>query len=411
MHVVDTLIVGGGLAGLSLAESLANSKHADNDILVLERYAPWGGRVATYRDKARGFQYEIGAGRIFHAHKRVGALVERFGLHTFPINTEQTFNGHVNPFQPLFEPVRQLLESIPQEQLQLHTIEELVPKELREVFQYYPYWAEIHMLRADLALPLFAPKATMAAHSTTKADYYGVVEGLDSITTHLKESAEKAGAVLKHRYKVTDIRRIADDLFEITGLKGKKAVAKPFKYHARRVIVATCRCEWDDFTVLKDMPFLKQLSTSALLRIYAVYPTPWFDDIKMVTNNPIRYIIPIQKEKGLVMISYTDGKDTEHWRALEGKALEDELQAQLHIIFPDRTIPNPTYLQKHDWKGGCTYWLPGDYDPKDASKFAQNPSTNVYVCGESVSMTQTWMEGALESSEYVAHLIKNQTPK
>ena len=105
MHVVDTLIVGGGLAGLSLAESLANSKHADNDILVLERYAPWGGRVATYRDKARGFQYEIGAGRIFHAHKRVGALVERFGLHTFPINTEQTFNGHVNPFQPLFEPM------------------------------------------------------------------------------------------------------------------------------------------------------------------------------------------------------------------------------------------------------------------------------------------------------------------
>ena len=105
------------------------------------------------------------------------------------------------------------------------------------------------------------------------------------------------------------------------------------------------------------------------------------------------------------MISYTDGDDTKYWNALEGASLEKEIQTQARNLFPDKTIPAPTYLKKHEWPSGCTYWLPGKYDVKQASKLAMNPSPNLYVAGESISLTQTWMEGALESAETLIKLL------
>jgi monoamine oxidase len=401
MNVERTIIIGGGLAGLSIAEYLANK--VSSNVLVLEQYRAWGGRVVTYRDKEKGLQYEIGAGRIFHEHKRIGALVKRFGLHTYPISAESTFNNHPNPFLQLFDPVRKVLQTLPDDVLAKHTVKELVPKELHSTLEYYPYWSEFNLLRADLALPLFNPGKAMGTDKP--AEYYGVVEGLDSITTHLHDAAKKAGATLKNRHIVTNIRRLAPDLFEITGLRGKKANQHPFKYQASRVIIATCRCGYSDFSILKDMPLMKQLATGALTRIYAVYQPPLDIPEKVVTDGPLRFIIPINPKTGLIMISYTDGDDTHYWNKLDGDMLEDAIHKEFTKLFPDKTMTKPTYLKKHEWPNGCTYWLPGDYSPKEASKIAHNPEPNLYLTGESVSLNQTWMEGALESAEYLKTLL------
>ena len=149
---------------------------------------------------------------------------------------------------------------------------------------------------------------------------------------------------------------------------------------------------------------MKQLAMSPLIRIYAVYPRVdgrvWFAGLKKtVTQNPLRYIIPINEEKGLIIISYTDGDDTNYWRNKDGTELEEAIQSNIHKVFPSLDIPKPVFLKKHDWIAGCTYWLPGDYDVPTASQMAHNPSPNVYVCGESVSQNQAWLEGALESVE------------
>lgn len=404
MDVERTIIIGGGLAGLSIAEFLAK-KSGNSNVLVLEQYRAWGGRVVTYRDKSKNLQYEIGAGRVFHTHKRVGDLVKRFGLHTYPISTESTTpNGLPNPFLQLFEPVRHILQSLPADILAKHTVNELVPEELCSVLKYYPYWSEFNLLRADLALPLFAPTKPMGTDAP--ADYYGVVEGLDAITTHLHDAAAKAGATLKNRHQVTNISRLAPDLFEITGLRGKKVNQRPFKYRANRVIIATCRCGYSDFSILKDMPLMKQLATGPLTRIYAVYQPPLDIPEKVVTDGPLRYIIPINPKTGLIMISYTDGDDTHYWNKLDDNALEEAIHKEFTKLFPDKTMTKPTYLKKHEWPNGCTYWLPGDYSPEKASKIAHNPEPNLYLTGESVSLMQTWMEGALESADYLKTLLK-----
>jgi monoamine oxidase len=395
----DTIIIGGGLAGLTVAEYLAKQ---GKEVAVLEKYPAWGGRAATYRDK--GIQYEIGAGRIYKDHVRVHALVKRFGLSTYPIGTSSNYEHKPNHFLTLFEPLAAVLQKLPAKILATHTIAELVPASYAPILSMYPYMAEIHMLRADRALDLFKP-ATGPMSARGASDFYGVVEGIDSLASGLRETADKHGAHLLNRHRVHNVKRIKT-MFEVTGDYGKKAEAKPFSYTARRVVFATCRCSWSDFPILSTMRAMKQVGTSALMRIYAVYPPDpktqkvWFADLpKTVTDNPLRYVIPIDPKKGLIMISYTDGKDTDYWRRIPDEKLQEAIQTQVHAAFPEQHIPEPLFLKRHDWPSGCSYWLPGDYDVEEAIKEAMNPLPGVYIVGESVSLNQTWMEGALESAE------------
>jgi hypothetical protein len=397
----DTVIIGGGIAGLSLAERLANAGHS---VLVLEKYKSWGGRIATERVPAIGavpaLQYEVGAGRIPVAHPLIGALVKKYKLHTYPITTNSKFEEDPNPFLDLLAPIREALEQLSPEELGSHTLGELVPKELHPLFDMYPYDAEIHMLRADLALPLFKPKGLMG----TRADdaYYGIKEGLDTITTRIHDAAKKAGADLRSHHDVDDATRREDGLFDIKGTHEEK----PFHFVAKRLVIATCRCSLSGFSVLKGTPLLQQLSTAPLTRIYAVYPKSkttgevWFKGMeKIITTNPLRHVIPINPESGLIMISYTDGKDTKYWKGKDGPELEKDIQAAAKELFPEKDIPTPIYLKRHSWGMGCTYWTPGSYKVEEASRAAHNPSENVFVVGESVSQTQAWIEGALESVE------------
>ena len=397
--VQDILIVGGGIAGLTVAAELARRGRS---VLLLEAYPNFGGRIATFRDPDIG-QYEIGAGRIFHTHKRVHALIEKYKLHTYPIGTDSYFDHAKNDFLELFTPLRRVLETLAPSVLATHTIKECLPAAYLPILEKFPYRAEVDLMRADLALASFQPDDPMG--SDKRAAYVGIVEGIDSITSNIADAATRLGATLKSRHRVSDIKRINDELFEITGMHRKKVDEKPFSYTAKHVIIATCRCSLSKFSVLRGAPLLKQLATSSLMRIYAKYPQNksgkiWFEDVsKTVTSNPLRNVIPINPKTGLIMISYTDGKDTTYWKDKEDKTLETAIQNHVHELFPDKDIPKPDYLQKHYWGGGCTYWLPGSYDVEKASREAIHPSKNLYVVGESISTQQSWIEGALESAE------------
>lgn len=158
-----------------------------------------------------------------------------------------------------------------------------------------------------------------------------------------------------------------------------------------------------------------------LHRIYAVFPkskdgTIWFDGLgKFVTPTPIRYFIPINPEKGITMISYTDGEDTKVWTDLaygadpKNETLGFLLTQECRRLFPEKDIPYPIFLKSHPWDSGCSYWLPGQYNVKEASKESLQPFgsliPNVYVCGESFSLRQAWMEGALENTRDLLRIL------
>jgi len=401
----DVIIIGAGVAGLATALNLAKE---GKNVIVLEKYPTLGGRALTYKEG--DIQYEIGAGRIFHAHHRVNALVKRYGLHTYPITSGSNFEHERNEFTTLFNPIAKELLELEPKFLAMHTIKDLLPKELHHILDMYPYRAEMEVLRADLALPIFKPKAPMG----DQAEFYGVKEGYSTLVDCMADEAQKAGAIIKSRHRVKSTIRTTNTMFEVTGHYGKKATEKPFKYTAPILIIATCRCSLSQFEVLKGKPLLKQLDTAPLCRIYAIFPKNknghvWFKNLpKTVTKNPLRHIIPINEESGLIMISYTDGRDTAFWKDLDGKELEDEIVRNARNMWPNVDIPKPTFLKKHMWDMGCTYWVPGPYNVEDASAKAQNPEENLYVVGESINPTQTWIESALESAERLTTCLRKK---
>ena len=420
---MDTIVIGAGLAGLTVAEALASR---GEHVTVIEKYGVVGGRVATMHRAAKegvpALQYEIGAGRIFYKHARVLKLVREMKLGIYPISMEgiewrgksSGYASEPNSFTVLFSEVAKLLQSLPKAELEQSTIADLLKKVAPPEFQTtltlkYPYWSEINMMRADVALESFEKGGTMEAHDATS--YLGVVEGLDAITNGLAERAKKAGVTILFHHHVSDIHLLGKNSYEVVGEKGKK---EAFALQAKRVVVATCRCTAGSFPSLKSIPLFKLLDTEPLIRIYAVYPKEkgkvWFAGMgKVITDSPLRHVIPINEEKGLIMISYTDGKDCEVWSKLEQKDLEKKMSMEVEKVFGK--VPAPLYLKMHEWGAGCTYWKPGKYDPVEMGELALQPIKmypNLHLCGESYSMQQAWMEGALESAE---GLLKKILPK
>ena len=393
-------IVGAGITGLTIAEALLDRGH---EVTILERYPNVGGRIVTNRDP----QYEIGAGRIHASHKRVHALIKRFKLHTYPINNHIVYRSKATQTEEplghdwIFPAILAMLKRLPPKTLATHTIAQLLPPVWCSLLSRFPYWAEVQLLRADLAAESFQHDMG------TYGGYVGIVEGIDTLTTKLKEAVLKKGATLLTRHRVEDICK-GKAGYEIVGDYGKKAEAKPFRFKADQVIVATCRCSLGKFSVLKKAPLLQQLQTSPLLRIYAQYPTPkgkaWFHDVpKTVTDSPLRFVIPIDPKTGLIMISYTDGDDTKHWIDLDEPALAKAIHKEVRALFGD--APDPLWVKKHPWPSGCTYWVPGNYDVDKAIQKAMHPAANLWVVGESVARHQAWMESALTSAEELIAMV------
>jgi hypothetical protein len=233
----------------------------------------------------------------------------------------------------------------------------------------------------------------------------------------MAEDLKKRGGTIRLHTSLLRIEPQGD--LQTEGLKAliKTDSQPPEWLEAKRIVLAM------DATSLKHMrgmtaliPALKHLTSEPLLRTYAVFPsqggdknrTPWFSDLpKQVVPTPIRFFIPMDASRGLAMISYTEGRDAEHWMSIKNpKKREQAMMAELRRTFPAKEIPDPILIKFHPWQSGCTYWTPPNasnkaYDVEEESDKSVEPVRRLYVCSESFAVQQSWMESALVQAEKV----------
>jgi len=171
------------------------------------------------------------------------------------------------------------------------------------------------------------------------------------------------------------------------------------KIHSKKLICAIPSESLKKIPYFKNLEVLKHVKMEPLLRTYAAYKTPWFKGLgRIVTDTPIRYFLPINDN--IAMVSYTDSKDAEYYKKIDKKRLGEVIQTGLRELFPDRKIPDYSYFKDHYWSYGATYWLPGNYSVSEESKKSIKPfDEDLFIIGESFSMKQAWMEGALEQTK------------
>ncbi len=75
---VQTLIIGGGLSGLALADQLEKTDH---DYLLVEARSRFGGRIKT--ETHGGGEFDMGPAWFWPGQPRIAALIDRLGLEQF----------------------------------------------------------------------------------------------------------------------------------------------------------------------------------------------------------------------------------------------------------------------------------------------------------------------------------------
>ena len=391
------IVVGGGIAGFYCALELLKR---NKTVILCEKYKTVGGRIDTY--KKDGYQWESGAGRISKAHTIIIGLMKKYKQPIVPISKDLNYKrdgrSSIEPnlfetnIQTFFEPLNSLDSKI----LANSTLKELCvkihgKKKAEEYLDRFPYRAEVEVLRADLGLEVFKKGAEMASHE----GYFVALNGLHKLIESMeKDFIEKGGKVLTNHtlVDIVDKKNYIESTFLIDS---KTTVMK-----SEKII---CAMESDAFKKIpffKDFSTLKYLRMEPLMRNYAVYDKPWFSEYsRIVTKGPIRYFLPINYDKGIAMVSYTDSRDTTNFhnilKAHGEESLGNLIQNKLKELFGE--IPKYKFFKSHYWKHGATYWLPGDYDPvKESEKSLKPFNSEVYVASESFSLKQAWMEGSVE---------------
>ena len=381
----DYLIVGAGIAGLHCALRISKAFPKAN-IAIAEMYSYTGGRIFTF--KGKGNQWEAGAGRIHSSHAITLKYIKDNGLTLLPIQGKAQWmsKGHVEEdiWPSISKLITTSLSTLDPKALATNTIKDLVFDET--LLHRFPYQAEVSTLRADLAIKSFEKE--MGSES-----FYVVKEGLSELTDRIKGTLVKRGVKFLYNHRLISVDPF---YFEITNQHSKYVTIT-----ANKAILAVHCDALRGISPFSNLPILKHLSMKPLLRTYGVFKEP-LTIPRTITDSRLRYIIPVGKH--VLMTSYTDAEDTAVWNKISkggDRALSHEIMADLKGLFPD--LKQPTFFKSHYWKHGCSYWLPGLYDPKEESEKVMCPipmkNPNIYVCGESYSLKQAWIEGALEHAE------------
>lgn len=386
----DYLIVGAGIAGLHCALRISKA-FPKAKIAVAEMYNYTGGRIFTFQGKGEA-HWEAGAGRIHGSHTMTMKYLKDYGLTTIPIspNAEWRSKDAGAKEEDIWPSVSELLvtslKTLDPKILATHTIKDLTFD--NELLNRFPYRAEVSVMRADLAMKSFDKEMG------DSKDFYVVKEGLSELTTRIKSTLQKRGVKFLYNHRLVSVNPL---YFEITNRHSKYVTIK-----ANKAILAVHSDALRGIKPFSNLPTLKHLSMQPLLRTYGVFKQP-VTIPRTITDSRLRHIIPVGEHS--LMTSYTDAQDTVVWKKIYDKggerALCHSIMADLKGLFPE--IQMPTFFKSHYWKHGCTYWLPGLYDPKEESHKVMCPMPmrmpNVFVCGESYSLKQAWIEGAIEHAE------------
>ena len=214
--------------------------------------------------------------------------------------------------------------------------------------------------------------------------------------------------------KVISITKIKENssecLFEIITEKGDH-------FYSNKVILATTIT-----SILKLVPgasdknsLYQQIKGQNFLRLYGKFNKKSAEIMNeyvkhyIKVQGPLQKIIPMNSEKGVYMIAYSDNECALALKPyLENTEKNREFFSRL--IEKSLGIPNGTLtliaIKDFYWPVGTHYFMPLPknspfHNRSDFVKVAQHPEKGFLVVGEAVSRYQGWVEGALMSVEAV----------
>lgn len=393
----DIIIIGGGIAGLYCAYRVLKI-HPETKILILEAESHLGGRAGSIPFHGVNILSGAGVGRK-EKDKRLIALLRDLGLSPPEFPVKPNYSTTVNPVCKLKKDIMELRR------------------------QYNP---KIHgsMTFKEFATSILGPEEyTNFVICSGYSDYenedaYGTLYhyGFDdnyaewtaigvSWNELIKKMIDKIGKrniLLSH--KVSKIENSSLVVCENGKSFDSNTIILATTIDSVLRLIPGANSKQSPYLQIHGQPFLRvygQFSKTSIPIMKRVCP------ITKVVPGPLHKIIPMNPDKGVYMIAYTDNKDSKILdKYSENTEKNRNVLCRLLEIAFDLEAGCLTLLDMKDffWPIGTHYYAPLNGNHQDRVEFikkAQRPIDGVFVIGEMISLNQGWAEGALESVERI----------
>jgi protoporphyrinogen oxidase/cytochrome b involved in lipid metabolism len=412
--IYDTIIIGCGISGLYIANNLK-----DKNYILFDKRDRVGGRIISVNHK--NLIYDAGAVRIQNNHKKLLKLIKSLDLehdllemdckHDYYLRTkhknysykgikhtlDSNFINH-GIYDKLYKDVNRLKinkNNFTPYQIcnQLYTSEHA--QLLKDVYGY-----DKEIQNGNLI-------TFFQNHGKKDSTFYIMKNGLSQIINKLyNEINEKV--FLEHT--------LLDYEFINNKFKLKIMYKNKIKNYSCKKLILAIPPEY--LNKIKSLDSIENIintvDSTNYIRIFAIYPKInnkyWYEGIcNITTDSYIRKIIPYNKKDGIIQICYCDGNNAEYWNNIMlYDNLKEKIQEELKKIFPNKNIPQPTYLTGHYWKKGTYYWKTGTDSNFVGGKILKPFNNELYISGDSYSNNQGWSEGALETSDKIIKCINKK---
>jgi hypothetical protein len=418
-NCVDIIIVGSGIAGLYAGYQIKRLAPANRSFLILEKNPKkWmGGRAGNQTFYGADVVVGAGVGRKNKDH----ALIQLLKDTKTPYSEFKSTRNYAT-FQPvnIIGIVRELKDAYKkdperyQDKTFKHFFIDVLGAEKYKEFVITTGYTDFE--DADICETLY---------------HYGMDDNVSGWTAlHVPWSElverlyERIGGASQFRFS-TEVSKIEERKSSINidnGLKYRFEIttANHKKYYANKVIVATTIQGIRKIVPGASAPtsIYQHIKGQPFLIVYAKFDRTSTEIMKKyvqtftVVQGPLQKLIPMDPDKGVYMVAYTDNQ---HAKSLKAKgALENTPEAcemyskwiKHALGIPKDEAPlNIMAIRDYYWNDGTHYYTPihlTEYKTRpEFIRKAQHPMSGMVVVGEVVSRDQGWVEGALESVDAV----------
>jgi len=401
MKYADIIIIGSGMAGLYSAYKI-KKESPNTTLFVLEKFKKtWiGGR--TSNEMFYGTQIVTGAGiGRKDTNPLLIKLMKEFNIQYTEFKSVMDYSKLIKPIH-IFTIIEKLrIEYKKHPELHHYTFKDffikMYGKELYDNFLISAGYTDYQY--ADIYETLYN-----YGMDDNQGGWNGLHIQWKKIVDKLYEYIGKQN--FKFSSDVVKVEKVKNDpcLFEVITKDNKI-------YYSNKVIIATTITGIK--TLLHKHNIYNEIHGQPFLRLYAKFDKKSTEIMKKYVKNytivpgPLQKIIPIDSNKGVYMIAYSDNenavalknnlKNIEENRILYSELIKKSLgileNENIHIIS----------IKDFYWPIGTHYYQPlRNFNTRnDFVKKAQHPEEGILVVGEAVSRYQGWVEGALESVENV----------
>ena len=425
--IYDYVIIGAGISGMNLGLKL-KEKFRDKSILIVEAHTIFGGRIQTIYEN--NINFDSGAARFNDNHVLLKGLIKKYKLENDMINIPSSWDTKYlgRKYSSKFKTVDNLLNALIKKYkkiskktklyLQSKNIIEICEenfgkKEADFLAFSHPYYSELFVLNAYDAL------ISLKQDLNETLKFYILSKGLSQVTNSMfiESKLKKINYKFNTKFIGTEFNQ-EENIFKSSFIDLDK---NTIYFNSKNLIFAIDGFAFqklnlsnlNEYITEKDLTFenlQSSINTQPLLRTFAKFKRGkdqlWTDKIpKTVTNDKLRYVIPIGN--GVVMISYTDGRHAKYWlNKMNNNTQQDLVLKSIKKLFPNEKISdNPLFFKNYYWHQGASYWEKNIDSEKYIKIFEKPTKLNLFICGDSYSNRQAWVEGALESSNNVFERI------